>query len=72
MKIFPNFFLSHLGIIFWRMLSRSNNYKFNAFAMGLVGMQLANIVCSQSSYFIKDFLYGVYYGFCIIFSHDGL
>ena len=72
-----NGIVATLGIIFWRMFSRSNNYAFNAFAMGLVGTQLANIVRGQSSYFIKDFymlfiiafvLYFLMTGFKPIFS----
>ena len=43
-----------LGIALWRTLANSNNHYYNLFLISLVATQLANIVRSQSSYFVKD------------------
>lgn len=60
------------GIILWRWLARSNNYLFNAFVLGLVATQLANMARSQSMYFIKDFYMIFIMAFILYYSMTGV
>ena len=43
-----------LGVTLWRLLGNSSFYLYNVFIISLLASQMANIVRSQSSYFIKD------------------
>lgn len=60
------------GILFWRWLSRSNNYLFNAFVLGLTATQLANMARSQSMYFFKDFYMIFIFAFILYFMMAGI
>ncbi|MHB8473607.1 MAG: hypothetical protein ACYDC8_12350 [Gammaproteobacteria bacterium] len=55
-----------LGVSLWRRLAHSNHRYYNLFMLSLVATQMANIVRSQSSYFIKD-IYMIFLPAMILF-----
>jgi len=54
-----NAIIVFLGLSIWRSLALSNHEYYNLFVIALISTQLANIVRSQSSYFVKD-LYTIF------------